>query len=83
MFKCNSHIATCLVCTCSATINVGDRFAREAQTRGTLARLMSLLASPSNMNPSSRGHFFEVLKHGVMCSGGRMEYRCVVGGFLC
>ena len=40
---------------------------------------MSLLASPSNMNPSSRGHFFEVLKHSVMCSGGRMEYRCVVG----
>lgn len=27
------------------------------------------------MNPSSRGHFFEAVKHSVMCSGGRREYR--------
>ena len=40
-----------------------------------LARLMSLLASSTNMNPSSRGHFFEVLKHNVMVAGGRMTYR--------
>ena len=60
---------------CSATIHVGDLFAQEAQSRGMLGRLMSLLASPSNMNPSSRGHFFEVLKHSVMRSGGRMTYR--------
>jgi hypothetical protein len=36
---------------------------------------MSLLASSSNANSSSRGHFYEVLMHSVMRSGGRMEYR--------
>jgi len=58
-----------------ATSHVGDLFAQQAQSRGMLARLMSLLASSTNMHPNSRGHFFEVLKHNVMCSGGRMAYR--------
>lgn len=60
---------------CSATSHVGDLFTQETQSRGMLARLMSLLASSTNMNASSRGHFFEVLKHTVMCGGGRMAYR--------
>jgi len=58
-----------------ATSHMGDLFAQQAQSPGMLARLMSLLASSSNMNRSSRGHFFEVLAHSVMCSGERMQYR--------
>ena len=60
---------------CSATSRVGELFAEEAQKRGMLGRLMRLLASSANMNPRSRGDFFEFLQHYVMRSGGRMVYR--------
>ena len=57
---------------------MGERFALEALRRGgTEARLMRKLASPSNTNSSSRGHFFEAVMHAVVSSGGSFEYRLV------
>ena len=60
-----------------ATKNMGELFARAAQSRGTVARLLMKLASPSNINSSSRGHFFEAVMHAVVSNGSSFEYKLV------
>ena len=60
-----------------ATKHMGELFALAALNRGTAARLMMKLASPSNRNSSSRGHFFEAVMHTVVSNGGSFEYKFV------
>lgn len=60
-----------------ATKNMGELFAQTALSRGTAARLLMKLASPSNTNSSSRGHFFEAVMHAVVSNGGSFEYKLV------
>ena len=67
-------------CECSrqfATKHIGELFAQKAQSRGTAAQLLSKLASPSNVNSSSRGRFFETVMHTILSSGGSFEYKIV------
>ena len=52
-----------------ATRLMGELFAQATSTHGTEARLLKTLAGPSNPNNSSRGHFFEALRHQFMCDG--------------
>ena len=58
-----------------ATMYVGVLFARETKNRGMLAQLVKQLASPTNVNSSSRGYYFEVLVHAAISSGGLFEYK--------
>ena len=60
-----------------ATLNVGMMFRETASSRGTTARLMKQLASPSNVNSSSRGQFFEISMHPRVCGGGNFKYKFV------
>ena len=60
-----------------ATKHMGELFALAALSRGTAARLLMKLASPSNTNSSSRGHFFEAVMHAVVSNGGSFEYKLV------
>ena len=60
-----------------ATLNVGLMFMKMASNRGTTARLMKQLASPSNVSSSSRGLFFEISMHPRVSGGGSFEYKFV------
>jgi hypothetical protein len=60
-----------------ATKKIGELFALATLERGTATRLMMKLASPSNTNSSSRGHFFEAVMHAIVSNGGSFLYKLV------
>jgi hypothetical protein len=60
-----------------ATKLMGELFAQEALKHGTAARIMMKLASPTNINSSSRGHFFEIVMHANVRNGGSFEFKFV------
>ena len=60
-----------------ATKHMGELFALAALSRGTAARLLMKLASPSNTNSSSRGHFFEAVMHAIVSNGSSFEYKLI------
>ena len=60
-----------------ATDHVASLFMAQCMSRGTAARLLRDLASPLNTSSSSRGQFFELLMHPIICSGGTFDFRFV------
>ena len=62
-----------------ATKNVGRLFAKACMQHGEpdAARLLKLLAYPSNISTSSRDPFFVDLMHPILCLGGSFMYKLV------